>query len=772
MTLFEPTGLLPSLPAGPSTFLSNGLLFEPTRTGASSTSSAANQHSGSHVFARDFSGRSIILPRKTKSTQATSTGTLTTRDVSGLLEVPTHRMLEKMSIGAIENGTRNLQAPRDTAAQSATIERSMWVDRYRPKCFTDLLGDERVHRETMAWLKEWDQCVFGKRKRRPTKQDNEDGPVYHDEHGRPREKILLLSGPPGLGKTTLAHIVGKQAGYGVTEINASDARTGSIIDDKIRPVLESGTAMGSNKPVLMVIDEIDGATGDNASGFVSKLIQITLDKPKPKKERGDKSNKEARPLLRPIICICNDLYAPSLARLRPIARIIRFRKAQPLLIANRLRDICQTEDLRADARALTALVTVAQGDMRACINTLQFIKSRTDLVTESEISRATVGMKETEGSVQSAWHDLFTPLTAKTRKLLPGSSVTDSDRYVSRLSRVIDNAGTDKVAVACFEHYTNLRKGRSSWDSLFAANEWFEWYDTLTMIMRTEQEYALLAYLPYAIVPFHSLFAVLGNPKYERVNTDWEHFTRTRLNEEIKTTVCNSLTSGARGPDAASYMHLMGGHKAALEFLPLINRIISPPLKPLNSQIVRTQERLVLKRLVEIMAAMELQFVQEKNEEGQLVYRLEPAIDVFVTYDGKRPSDMNVSKFAVRQMVAEELDATLERRKHEATSTSANPGQLSFGQGRKIRNGEALAKDDNNGSNQKEKEKPALGEKRPLDFFGRPIVPKDKSAQGGTRKPSSTIGGPPTPAVTKVKYKFNEGNSSAVRKPVKMTSLL
>ena len=157
-------------------------------------------------------------------------------------------------------------------------------------------------------------------------------------------------------------------------------------------------------------------------------------------------------------------YAPSLARLRPIARIIRFRKAQPALIANRLRDICQTEALRADARALTALVMVAQGDMRACINTLQvsrshfalpltliaplqFIKSRTDLVTEGEISRATVGMKETEGSVQSVWHDLFTPLTAKTRKLLPGSSVTDPDRYVSRLSRAIDNAGTDKVAV-------------------------------------------------------------------------------------------------------------------------------------------------------------------------------------------------------------------------------------------------------------------------------------------------------------------------------------
>jgi hypothetical protein len=43
----------------------------------------------------------------------------------------------------------------------------------------------------------------------------------------------------------------------------SDARSGQVVDERIRPAIESGYAVGSAKPVIVVIDEIDGATGDN-----------------------------------------------------------------------------------------------------------------------------------------------------------------------------------------------------------------------------------------------------------------------------------------------------------------------------------------------------------------------------------------------------------------------------------------------------------------------------------------------------------------------------
>ena len=104
-----------------------------------------------------------------------------------------------------------------------------------------------------------------------------------------------------------------------------------------------------------------------AHGFINKLIQLTYEKPN--KSRGKKKGKQA--LRRPIICICNNLYASSLAKLRPIARLIRFTRPANIHVVKRLRDICDVEGLRTDSRALSTLVGIGLGDLRGCLNTLQ-----------------------------------------------------------------------------------------------------------------------------------------------------------------------------------------------------------------------------------------------------------------------------------------------------------------------------------------------------------------------------------------------------------------
>jgi chromosome transmission fidelity protein 18 len=121
-----------------------------------------------------------------------------------------------------------------------------------------------------------------------------------------------------------------------------------------------------------------------------------------------------------------------------------------------------------------------------------------------------------------------------------------------------------------------------------------------------------------------------------------QSFQLTKTNEEIYKSLSQGLRT-ASSRQTGDYRHLVGGLILKLEFASYINRIISPPLRPVcnlrdpkilcsdrwvtwqvNSQVVRPEERELLSRLVDIMVALQLRFVQEKAEDGQLVYRLDP----------------------------------------------------------------------------------------------------------------------------------------------------
>lgn len=75
--------------------------------------------------------------------------------------------------------------------------------------------------------------------------------------------MLLVSGPPGLGKTTLAGIAAKQAGYHPIEINASDERTADSLRTRVLNACEMRGVFTAGKPSVVILDECDGisATG-------------------------------------------------------------------------------------------------------------------------------------------------------------------------------------------------------------------------------------------------------------------------------------------------------------------------------------------------------------------------------------------------------------------------------------------------------------------------------------------------------------------------------
>ena len=138
-------------------------------------------------------------------------------------------------------------------------------------------------------------------------------------------------------------------------------------------------------------------------------------------------------------------WATSITKLRGVARIVKINQPGPAPLIKRLREICDNETLKADTRALTLLATVAKGDFRGCLNTLQMIHTRRQEATEHVIRCATVGMKETETTIQAVWNDIFLPLSKKRVKELALSDL-EKDKYVNRLARLVESSGTmDKV---------------------------------------------------------------------------------------------------------------------------------------------------------------------------------------------------------------------------------------------------------------------------------------------------------------------------------------
>ncbi|KAM5466936.1 Chromosome transmission fidelity protein 18 [Microsporum audouinii] len=260
----------------------------------------------------------------------------------------------------------------------------LWTEKYRARSFKDLIGDDRTHRTVLRWLKAWDPIVFPGLAKPKAKKGN----FPNESEERTHRKILLLTGPPGLGKTTLAHICAKQVGYDVLEINASDERSRTVVTGRIKDavgtenvkgvtVVEDGKVVRKpGKPVCVIIDEVDGVVsgsgGGGEGGFMKALIDLVqldqrnstrskTDGPgtgKSSKKKGDKFR-----LLRPLILICNDVYHPSLRPLRQasIAEIIHVRRVPFDQVVQRVKSIFEKEGIQCDADGARKLCEITWG---------------------------------------------------------------------------------------------------------------------------------------------------------------------------------------------------------------------------------------------------------------------------------------------------------------------------------------------------------------------------------------------------------------------------
>lgn len=297
---------------------------------------------------------------------------------------------------------RSVEAPR---ANPKKPKRTMlWTEKYRARTFMDLCGDDLTNRQVLRWLKRWDPIVFPHAAATKTKtmagirrlhsqqqqhqQQQGSGGSQQPDEEKPHRKILMLHGPPGLGKTTLAHVCARQAGYEVMEINASDERSRDVVKGRIRTSLgtesvktvenkrhEPGKQQKVARPVCVVVDEVDGVVGGSGAsgegGFIKALIDLVLLDQKNsagnaaaasgaarKKKKGDDFRQ-----MRPLILVCNDVYHPSLRPLRQsgLAEVIHVGKPTVEAVVTRLKSIFEKEGIPCEKDAARKLCEAAWG---------------------------------------------------------------------------------------------------------------------------------------------------------------------------------------------------------------------------------------------------------------------------------------------------------------------------------------------------------------------------------------------------------------------------
>lgn len=223
----------------------------------------------------------------------------------------------------------------------------LFTEKYRPVNFSEMVGNEKAIQKLRNWISNFD------------KQE---------------KKAVLISGPPGIGKSTAAMLAAKTYNFNVIEFNASDTRNKTTIEKSVSDAFSNQTLhkyKTFNESTIrsaIIFDEIDGMSSGDKGGVqaLAKYIETTKI---------------------PIICICNDRQCDKLACLKKLVLDIPFESPTQMEVAQRLLTICKKEGIKLNRSQYISITNKTNGDIRSTINNLQLWVTGIQNASEKDVTK-------------------------------------------------------------------------------------------------------------------------------------------------------------------------------------------------------------------------------------------------------------------------------------------------------------------------------------------------------------------------------------------------
>jgi replication factor C subunit 1 len=255
-----------------------------------------------------------------------------------------------------EKAAKKAAAARGAAAPApvpSQVLSQLWTSKYAPTQLSQICGNKANVERIQSWLRNWP-----KSRKYDFQKRGADGMGGY--------RAVIISGPPGIGKTTAAHLAAKLEGYDVIESNASDTRSKKLVENGVSDVMNNTSLLGyfagdgkkvdaSKKKIVLVMDEVDGmSAGDRGGvGALAKFCKKTDV---------------------PLILICNERRLPKMKPFDHVAFDIKFQRPTVDQIRSRIMTICHREGMKIPPPVVNALIEGSGKDIRQIINMLSTAK--------------------------------------------------------------------------------------------------------------------------------------------------------------------------------------------------------------------------------------------------------------------------------------------------------------------------------------------------------------------------------------------------------------